>query len=62
LQVEDLVGWLAGDARAMFSFQWIDEMDAVDGAETITLKDECLILKLMCHNGDDFTFECECQR
>lgn len=61
LQSGDLDGRLEGDNRAVFSFEGMDELDPVDGRGTIVLDDDCLILKLMYHDGDDYTFEGERQ-
>ena len=52
-------GRLEGDDRIVFSFEGMDEMDPVNGAGTAMLKDDRLIFKLMCHYGDEYTFECE---
>jgi hypothetical protein len=62
LQMGNLDGRLEGDDHIVFSFEGMDEMDAVNGAGTATLKDDGLIFKLMYHLGDDFTFECERRR
>jgi hypothetical protein len=42
----------------LFSFEAMDEMDPINGAGTITLQDDRLILKLLIHFGDEFIFEC----
>jgi len=57
-----IVGSLAGrmdEGRALFSFEATDEMEPVNGAGTIALQDGRLILTLLFHFGDEFTFECE---
>jgi len=41
----------------LFSFDGMDEMDEVHGAGTGTLQDDHLVFTLMCHQGDDYTFE-----
>ena len=37
----------------------MDEMDEVNGAGTIAMDGDSLILTLMYHQGDDYKFECE---
>lgn len=61
LQNGDLSGELEseGDDRFVFSFEGMDEMDPVHGAGTAHLNGDHLTLKLMYHDGDTFTFECE---
>jgi hypothetical protein len=50
---------LQGEHQIIFSFLGMDEMDEVNGAGTITMDGESMIITLMYHQGDDFTFECE---
>jgi len=52
-----LSGRLDGD-RILFSFEAMDEMDPVNGAGTLVLQGDQLILNLLFHFGDEFTFEC----
>ncbi len=59
LQSGDIDGRLDGDHRIVFSFEGMDEMDPVDGAGTAVLKGDHLTFRLMYHDGDDYTFECE---
>jgi hypothetical protein len=57
-----IVGSLAGrmdGGRVLFSFEATDEMEPVNGAGTIALQDGRLVLTLLFHFGDEFTFECE---
>jgi len=42
----------------LFSFEGMDELDPVCGAGTIMLNREAMILRLMFHQGDVFTFTC----
>jgi hypothetical protein len=62
LQTGNLDGRLEGDDRIVFSFEGMDEMDAVNGAGMATFKGDHMSFKLMYHLGDDFTFECERRR
>jgi hypothetical protein len=48
--------------RILFSFEAMDEMDPVNGAGIIMLQGERLILDLLFHRGDEFTFECVPQK
>lgn len=48
--------------RILFSFEATDEMDPVNGAGTIGLQGERLMLNLRFHFGDEFTFECVPQK
>ena len=57
LIVGSLDGRLDG-GRVLFSFEAMDEVDPINGAGTITLQDDRLILKLLIHFGDEFIFEC----
>ena len=41
----------------MFSFEGMDEMDEMNGVGTATVEGDRLILTLMYHQGDDYTFE-----
>jgi len=50
-------GHLLRDGSILFSFDGMDEMDEVHGAGTGTLQDDHLVFTLMCHQGDDYTFE-----
>ncbi|MBN1814271.1 MAG: hypothetical protein JXA14_20700, partial [Anaerolineae bacterium] len=43
----------------LFSFEGADELDPVSGAGIIYIQDDVMILVLMLHMGDEFTFECE---
>jgi hypothetical protein len=43
----------------LFSFEGMDELDPVSGAGIIYVQDDTLIVVLMLHLGDEFTFECE---
>jgi hypothetical protein len=59
------IGLIAGSldgrldgGRVLFSFEGTDEVDPINGAGTITLQDDRLILRLLIHFGDEFTFEC----
>jgi len=45
------------DGSVLFSFEGMDEMDAVNGAGTITVDNNRLTLTLRYHQGDDYTFE-----
>jgi hypothetical protein len=62
LQTGQLDGRLEGADRVVFSFEGMDELDAVSGAGTLTLKGDRLIFTLMYHDGDDYTFECTRRR
>jgi hypothetical protein len=56
-----IVGSLSGrlnGGRVLFSFEGMDEVDPINGAGTITLRDDRLILRLLIHFGDEFTIEC----
>ncbi len=59
LQTGNLDGRLEGADRCVFSFEGMDELDLVSGAGTLTLLGDHLTFKLMYHQGDEFTFECE---
>lgn len=61
-QQGDIDGRIEGEQRVVFSFEGMDEMDPVSGAGTMTLQDGRLIFKLMYHDSDDYTFECERRR
>jgi hypothetical protein len=59
------IGLIAGSlggrldgGRVLFSFEAMDDVDPINGAGTITLQGDRLILKLLIHFGDEFTFEC----
>ncbi|MDA8218360.1 MAG: DUF2220 family protein [Dehalococcoidales bacterium] len=58
LQTGNLDGRLEGAERVLFSFEGMDELDPVNGAGTLTLKDDHLTFVLRYHLGDAFTFEC----
>jgi hypothetical protein len=45
------------DGAVLFSFEGMDELDEVHGAGTARLQDDRLVLTLMYHQGDDYTFE-----
>lgn len=60
LSTGDLDGRPEGDGHVTFSFEGMDEMDEVNGAATAVLEGDRLIFKLMYHQGDEYTFECEC--
>ena len=45
------------DGAVLFSFEGMDEMDEVHGAGIARLQDGRLVFTLMCHQGDDCTFE-----
>jgi hypothetical protein len=59
LQSGDIDGRLQSEGRIIFSFAGMDEMDEVNGAGTIAMDGDSLILTLMYHQGDDYKFECE---
>jgi len=61
LQRGDLDGRLTRDCSAILTFEGMDEMEPVHGAAAATLDGERLIVPLMYHHGDDYTFECEQQ-
>lgn len=44
---------------ALFSFEGMEELDPVNGAGMIHMQDDRMILVLMLHMGDEFTFECK---
>ncbi|TAK33816.1 MAG: hypothetical protein EPO21_11740 [Chloroflexota bacterium] len=62
LQTGNLDGWLEGADRVVFSFEGMDELDPVNGAGTLSLKDDRLTFVLRYHQGDGFTYECERRR
>jgi hypothetical protein len=45
------------DGSLLLSFEGMDEMDEVHGAGTAKLQDDRLVLTLMYHQGNDYTFE-----
>jgi hypothetical protein len=45
------------DGSLLLSFEGMDELEEVNGAGTATLHDDRLVLTLMYHQGDDYTFE-----
>ena len=45
------------DGSILLSFEGMDELDEVHGAGTARLHDDRLVLTLMYHQGDDYTFE-----
>ena len=45
------------DGSVRFTFEGMDEMDEMHGAGTATIEDDQLVLTLMYHGGDEFTFE-----
>jgi hypothetical protein len=57
LQTGTLDGRERPDGSVMFSFEGMDEMDEVNGAGTATVENDRLILTLMYHQGDEYTFE-----
>jgi hypothetical protein len=59
LQSGDLDGRQQGDGSLIFTFEGMDEMDAVHGAATASLDGDRLILTLLYHQGDDYTYVCE---
>ena len=44
------------DGSILLSFEGIDEMDEVHGAGTAAVRDDQLVLTLMYHQGDDYTY------
>ena len=60
-QIGLLSGSISGRGEgnlALVSFQGMDESDPVNGAGTLMLKGDVLIVQLMFHQGDVFTFLC----
>jgi hypothetical protein len=57
LQTGFIDGRQRSDGSVQFTFEGTDEMDEVSGAGTATIEGERLILTLMYHQGDDYTFE-----
>ena len=57
LQNGTLDGRPQPDGSLLLSFEGMDEMDEVHGAGTARLQDDRLVLTLMYHQGDDYTFE-----
>jgi hypothetical protein len=57
LQNGTLDGRLQRDGSILFSFEGMDELEEVNGAATVQLQDDRLVLTLMYHQGDDYTFE-----
>ena len=45
------------DGSILLSFEGMDEMDEVHGAGTAAVRDDQLVLTLMYHQGDDYTYE-----
>ena len=45
------------DGSIVLSFEGMDEMDEVHGAGTAAVRDDQLVLTLMYHLGDDYTYE-----
>ena len=57
LQNGTLDGHPQPDGSLLLSFEGMDELEEVNGAGTATLHDDRLVLTLMYHQGDDYTFE-----
>jgi hypothetical protein len=57
LQSGTIDGRERADGSVVFSFEGMDEMDAVSGAGTATVEKDNLTFTLMYHQGDDYTFE-----
>ncbi|MCP5100017.1 MAG: hypothetical protein GY943_31065 [Chloroflexi bacterium] len=60
-QVGNIDGRILENGRVIFSFSGLDDLDDVTGAGTAVLDKDGLILTLMYHYGDDFTFQCRRQ-
>jgi hypothetical protein len=45
------------DGSVFFSFEGMDEMEEVHDAGVATVQDDRLLITLMYHQGDDYTFE-----
>lgn len=59
LQQGDLDGRLEGEDRVAFSFEGMDEMDAVHGRGTLQVEGAQARFILEYYQGDTFTFICE---
>lgn len=57
LQNGTLDGHPQPDGSLLLSFEGMDELEEVNGAGTARLQDDRLVLTLMYHQADDYTFE-----
>lgn len=53
----DIFGRMDG-RRVIFSFEATDEMDPVHGAGIMIIEGESLLVRLLFHHGDEYTFVC----
>ncbi len=58
LQCGDIYGHLESEARMIFSFEGIDEMEEVSGAGRAAVEGDRMTFELLYHEGDDCAFEC----